>query len=175
MTVQAQFLTHETAPLQEILVLEWMNECGSRSVMSDCNPMDYMVRWILQARILEWVACSLLQGIFPIQGQNLGLPHCRQILNQLSHRGSPKASTYYVRNTQHVGSLCAKSFQSCLTLCDPMDCSPPGCSSHGILQARRLEWAAITFSRGSSQPRDRTLVPCIAGRFFTVWATGKSC
>ena len=89
MTVQAQFLTHETAPLQEILVLEWMNECGSRSVMSDCNPMDYMVRWILQARILEWVACSLLQGIFPIQGQNLGLPHCRQILNQLSHRGSP--------------------------------------------------------------------------------------
>ena len=84
------------------------------------------------------------------------------------HRGSPKASTYYVRNTQHVGSLCAKSFQSCLTLCDPMDCSPPGCSSHGILQARRLEWAAITFSRGSSQPRDRTLVPCIAGRFFTV-------
>ena len=89
MTVQAQFLTHETAPLQEILVLEWMNECGSRSVMSDCNPMDYMVRWILQARILEWVACSLLQGIFPIQGWNLGLPHCRQILNQLSHRGSP--------------------------------------------------------------------------------------
>ena len=56
--------------------------------------------------------------------------------------------------------------QSCLTLCDPMDCSPPG-SVHGILQARILEWVAISFSRGSSQPRDRTQVSRIAGRFFT--------
>jgi len=53
--------------------------------------------------------------------------------------------------------------QSCLTLCDPMDSSPPGSSVHGILQARILEWAAIPFSRGSSQPRDRTQVPHIAG------------
>ena len=44
--------------------------------------------------------------------------------------------------------------QSCLTLCDPMDHSPPGSPVHGILQARRLEWAAISFSRGPSQPRD---------------------
>ena len=44
--------------------------------------------------------------------------------------------------------------QLCLTLCDPMDCSPPGSSVHGILQARILEWVAISFSRGSSQPRD---------------------
>ena len=57
---------------------------------------------------------------------------------------------------------------SCLTLCDPMDCSPPGSSVHGILQARRLEWVAMPFSRGSSQPRDQTFVFCIAGRFFTV-------
>ena len=49
-------------------------------------------------------------------------------------------------------------------------CSPPGFSIHGILQARILEWIAIPFSRGTSQPRDRTLVSCIAGRFFTVWA-----
>ena len=53
-----------------------------------------------------------------------------------------------------------------LTLCDPMDDSPPGFSVHGILQARILEWTAIPFSRGSSQPRDRTWVSCIAGRFF---------
>ena len=46
--------------------------------------------------------------------------------------------------------------QSCLTLCDPMDCSPLGCSVHGIFQARILEWVAISSSRGSSQPRDRT-------------------
>ena len=46
--------------------------------------------------------------------------------------------------------------QSCPTLCDPADCSPPGSSVHGILQARILEWVAISFSRGSSQPRSRT-------------------
>ena len=57
--------------------------------------------------------------------------------------------------------------QSCLTLCDPVDCSPPGSSIHGILQARILEWVAISFSRGSSQPRDRTQVSCIASGFFT--------
>ena len=61
--------------------------------------------------------------------------------------------------------------QSCLTLCDPMDCSLPGSSVHGILQARILVWVAIPFSRGSSWPRDRTQVSYIAGRFFTIWAT----
>ena len=64
--------------------------------------------------------------------------------------------------------------QSCPTLCDPMNCSPPGFSVHGMVQARILEWVAIPLSRGSSQPRDQTLVSCIAGRLFTVWATGKS-
>ena len=54
--------------------------------------------------------------------------------------------------------------------CDLMDCSPPGSSVHGILQARTLEWVAISFSRGSSWPRDWTQVSCIAGRFFTDWA-----
>ena len=54
---------------------------------------------------------------------------------------------------------------------DPMDCSPPGSSIHGFLQARILEWVAFSFSRGSCQPRDRTLVFHIAGSFFTIWAT----
>ena len=58
--------------------------------------------------------------------------------------------------------------QSCLTLCDPMDCSPPGSSLHGILQARILEWVAISSSRGSSRPRDRTWVSSSAGGFSTV-------
>ena len=53
--------------------------------------------------------------------------------------------------------------QSCLTLYDPVDCSLPASSVHGILQARILEWVAISFSRGSSRPRDRT---CLAGRHF---------
>ena len=51
-----------------------------------------------------------------------------------------------------------------------MDCSPPGSSVHGILQARMLEWVSIYFSRGPSRPRNQTLVSCIAGRFFTNWA-----
>ena len=50
--------------------------------------------------------------------------------------------------------VCAKLLQLCSTLCDPMDCSPPGSSVHGILQARMLEWVAMPSSRGSSQPRD---------------------
>ena len=58
--------------------------------------------------------------------------------------------------------------QLCLTLRDPMDCSPPGSSVHGILQARILQWVAFPFSRASSRPRDQTQVSCIAGRFFTI-------
>ena len=59
--------------------------------------------------------------------------------------------------------------QSCPTLCDPMNCSPPGSSVHGILQARILKWVAVPFSRGSSWPRDRNWVSYTAGRFFTLW------
>ena len=58
--------------------------------------------------------------------------------------------------------------QLCPTLCDTVDCSPPGSSVHRILQARILEWVAISFSRGSSRPRDRTQVSCIAGRCFNL-------
>ena len=64
--------------------------------------------------------------------------------------------------------------QSYPTLCDPMDCSPPGSSIHWILQARILEWVAISFSRGSSQPRDRTQVSRIAGVGFNLWATREA-
>ena len=60
----------------------------------------------------------------------------------------------------------AQSLQLCLTLCDPMDCSPPGSSVHGILQAGILEWVATSFSRGSSRPRDRTQVSRICRRIL---------
>ena len=59
--------------------------------------------------------------------------------------------------------------QSCLTLCNPIDYTV-----HGILQARILEWVAFPFSRVSSQPRDQTQLSCIAGGFFTIWATRES-
>ena len=62
----------------------------------------------------------------------------------------------------------------CLTPSDPMDCRLPGYSVHGILQARILEWVTISFSRGSSRPRDQTRVSCIGGRCFNFWATREA-
>ena len=70
----------------------------------------------------------------------------------------------YINTAEHF------VFQSCLTLCDPMDYSPPGSSVHSILEARILAWVAISFSGGSSRPRDRAWVSCTAGGLFTIWA-----
>ena len=64
--------------------------------------------------------------------------------------------------------------QSCPTLCSPMDCSLPGSSAQGVLQARILECVAIPSSRESSWPRDWTWISYIAGGFFTVWATREA-
>ena len=72
--------------------------------------------------------------------------------------------------------LRARLLQSCPTLCDPMDCSLPGSSVHGILQARTLEWFAMPSCRGSSRPMDQSCVSCsscIAGGFFTLEPSGK--
>ena len=139
------------------------------------------------------VGSSLLQGIFPTQGWNPGLPHCRQILYQVSHKGSKTTLEWVVypfssgssqpgielvSPALQVDSLptelsekppTVKVIQSCTTLCNPMDYMV-----HGILQAKILEWVAIPFSKVSSQPKDQTQVSCIAGRFFTSWATRGS-
>ena len=75
------------------------------------------------------------------------------------------------------GLRMCKLLQSCLTLCNPVDCSPPGSSLHGILQARMLEWVAMPSSRGSSPPRDRThvaFVSFVGSRFFTTSATWEA-
>ena len=78
-------------------------------------------------------------------------------VNWCSHYGRP-----------YGGGLVGKS---CPTLCNPVNCSLPGFSIHGIFQAKVLKWVAISFSSGSSQPRDRTQVSHIVGRHFTIWAT----
>ena len=94
---------------------------------------------------------SILQGIFPTQGSNPGLTPCKWILYQLSHKGSPgdwlgvpnrKSEETFLLLT----GAAAKSLQSCPTLCDPIDGSPPGFPVPGILQAITLEWVAISFS-----------------------------
>ena len=70
--------------------------------------------------------------------------------------------------------VCVLVAQSYLTLCDPMGCSSPGSSIHGIFQARILEWIDISFSRGSSLPRDQTQVSHIAGRLYHLSHQGSS-
>ena len=97
----------------------------------DCSPSGSSVHVILQARILEWVA-----GVFPTQESNQGLLYRRQILYQLNYMGSPWWNV----------AAAAKSLQSCPTLRDPIDGSPPRSPVPGILQARTLEWVAISFS-----------------------------
>ena len=117
----------------------------------------------LQARILEWVTISFSRGssrprdqtwVSCIGGRRFNLWAIREAQFQV-----------YIKVNQLY--ICMK-VKSSLTLCNPMDCSPPGSSVHGIFQTRVLEWVAISFSRGSSQPRDRTQVSHTAGRCFTV-------
>ena len=95
---------------------------------------------------------------------------------------APSRSSLWILETIYLFTLFLQSLsrsvvvlvaQSYPTLCDPTDCGPPGSSVHGILQEGILEWTAIPFCRGSSLPRDQTWVSWIAGRFFTIWATGK--
>ena len=76
---------------------------------------------------------------------------------------------YLTAISQFCGHMLCRSVMS--NSLQPHNCSPPGSSAHGILQARILEWVAISFSRGSSQSRNQTGVSCIANRLFTVWAT----
>ena len=95
----------------------------------------------------------------------------------LSHSFFSFSAIHHLPFLYFHACMCAKLLQLCPTLCDPMDCSPPGSSVHGILQARILEWVAMPSSRGSSHPMDRThagepACPALAGRFFitsTAW------
>ena len=97
---------------------------------------------------------------------------CTHVLHHLS---TPHwAITLHLKsdsNTVRWWKVKVQVIQLCMTLCNPMDCSLPDSSVLGILQVRILKWVTISFSRWSSWPRDRTLVSCIAGRFFTLWTT----
>ena len=143
-----------------------------------CDPMDYSspsssIHGIFQARVLEWVAISFSRGspwprdwtwISCIAGRLFTIWATRE-----AYKGKWKSPP---DNIKH--SWCCKwteIAQSCPALWDPMDCSLPGSSVHGIFQAVVLEWIAISFSRVSSQARDRTQVSRIVDRHFTVWAT----
>ena len=151
----------------------------ARSVAQLC--LTFVTPWTVTTRLLcPWgfsgknsgVGCHLLlQGIFLTQGSNSCLLHCRQILYHWAtwetiHTYMHTNRCVYIR----MYSVCVGA-QSCTTLCNPMDCSPPGSSVHGILQARILEWVAISYSKRSLWPRDWTHVSCVAG--FTAEPLGK--
>ena len=133
-----------------------------------CNPMDYTVHGILQARILERSSLSLLQGIFPTQVSNPRLPCCRWILYQLSHNNESRP--LMGRNGKIKGLIHVLA-QSCLTLgVTPwtVACQTP--LSIGF--SRQVYWSELPCSPPgeSSWPRDWTWGSCIADRFFTVQA-----
>ena len=86
---------------------------------------------------------------------------CIRTLETLPYNSSFSLCTKHTLNLHTVTCQLSSVSQSCPTLCDPMDCSPPGSFFHGILQARILEWVAMSSFRGSSRPMDRTHVFCI--------------
>ena len=103
---------------------------------------------------------------FKYVSQCLWIGECNSLDVKSSFR-SRQTSEMSVLLVVDLGRWMCSVAQSCPTLCDPKNCSPPGSSVHGIVQARILEWIAIPFSRGSSSPRDWTWVSCItAGRFW---------
>ena len=105
----------------------------------------------------------------------------KRVVNLFEHFKSDstrhKTRVSYFQDAFYPCVLCfAQSLQSCPTLCNPLGCSPPNSSVQGILQARILEWVAMSSSRGSSWPRDQTLIStslALAGRFFSTSTTWK--
>ena len=126
--------------------------CLTRGYPMDCSLPSSSVHVIFQARILEWVAIPFSRGSSQPRNQT-----------QVSSIPGGFFSIW--------ATAAAKSLQSCRTLCDPIDGSPSGSPVPGILQARTLEWVAISFSRESSQPSDQTHVSCIGKRILHQWAT----
>ena len=110
--------------------------------------------------------CIYISGLNLISTQHNNVWQNPSQINKQTKKMSPDR-----HHQQHLGTCYVKVAQLCLTLCNPMDCRQTGNPVHGIFQARILEWVDISFSRGSSQPRDGTQVFGIAGRVFTCWAT----
>ena len=131
--------------------------CPTLCDPTDCSLPGSSIHGISQARILERVTMPSSRGS--------SWPRDRTHISYVSHSG------IWVLYHCCLAAAAAKLLQSCPTLCNTVDWSPPGSSVRGILQTRILEWIAMPSSRGPSQPRDQTLVFCIAGRSFTIWAT----
>ena len=137
-----------------------------------CDPVDYgppgsSVHGILQARILEWVAIPFSRRSFQFRDQTQVSRIASRFFTIWATREAKQKP--YLLSNKNISAVKGKVAQSCLPLCNPMDYVV-----HEIFQARILEWVAVPFSRGSSQPRDPTQVSHIAGGFFTSWATREA-
>ena len=90
--------------------------------------------------------------------------------SKVSHVHNLKFSSKHVEKMRKKKKVKLLVAEPCPALCNRLDCGPPGSYIHGILQVTILEWVAISFSRGSSWPRDQTLIPCIANAFLKqIW------
>ena len=153
-------------------------------------PPGATVHGISQARILEWVGISYSSSTEWINSNFAGEKLLKGLLNWITNvsntythsvfckKSSPLWMTLIIclceKNRVHSQKIESEVAQSCPTLCDPMYCSLPGSSIHGIFQARILDCVAISFSRGSSWPRDQIRVSHTADRLFTIWAIRKT-
>ena len=138
-----------------------------------CSPWP---RWTMGSSRQEyWSGLPFpTPGDLPHPGIKPGSPALQEVSLLSESPGKPiYISSILFRLRLWVAILCLVA-QSCPTFCDPMNGSPPGSSVHGILQARLLEWLAISFSRGSSSPRNQTQISHIAGRCFCLWATREA-
>ena len=124
---------------------EVTQSCPTLHDPMDCSLPGSSIHGIFQARVLEWGAIAFSRGSSQPRDQIprlLCLLHWQADSLSLALPGNPICLLF---------CCCCSVTQSCPTLCDPMDCSLPGSSIHGIFQARVLEWVAISFTRGSSQ------------------------
>ena len=123
------------------------------------DPPGSSVHGILRAKTLDWVAMPSSRGSSrPRDRTHICFLYWQAGSLPWSHQG--------IHGTK-IKRMISESHSVVSDSCDPMDCSPQGSSVYGILQARILEWVAISFFRESSRSRNRTHVFCIAGRFFT--------
>ena len=154
------------SPFKEYCCCSMPRSCLTLCNRMDCSLPGTSVHGIYRARILELVAISSSRGSSQPKDQT----HVAYITGRLfttDPPGKPLRNITITLNLLPFSSLT----QSCPTLCDPVDCNLPGSSVRGIFQARILEWVTISFSRGSSQPRD--LSPALEGDDLTSEPGGK--
>ena len=144
---------------------------GSAGILSPWGRKESdMTEWLHFHFSLSAEIPSLPLALFIVMLPKQLIEHCESTI--LQFRKEKLYQSRLSEGTRGYFESESEVSQSCPTLCDPTDCSLPGFSVHGIFQARVLEWVAISFSRGSSRPRDWTWVSQIVGRCFYCLSQG---